>query len=499
MTEENTRKKEKFTLPKLAKALIFIGFSLMYTVTGFMSFFYGSGNEEGLFIGTTVILFLLVVAEFAVTVKANMSPVVLMLSILPFVFLSLAAGFISLDMYFFELHGFSLYILAARALIATVDCIREKKKALALLMPVVCAAIVILHPFNTEVIDIYSKIILELKGGQADRTGERGSWGAINYFFPERDNWEKIVEDSDFTLELVAEGNDENGNKYFNYEQGSFPTLDGSTVCVPLAVEFFRQHHDSDIERAKNYTRFSTTHYAYENLIYGNESGEGYDYDFQTHISYNYKYDAVDLILATEPSDEELEQAKQAGITLVKEPICWDAFVFITHKDNPVESLTVEQIRNIYSGKITNWKEVGGKDEKIRAFQREANSGSQTAMENLVMGGTDMIDPIEVKVIEGMGELVDAVAEYENETASLGYTYRYYIDNLYKNNSIKTISVDGISPTDDNIRSEAYPFTTNYYGVYAKERPTGKAFLDWILSEEGQACVKQAGYIAINE
>ncbi len=499
MSDENIMKKEKFTLSKFAKVLIFLGFSFMYTVTGFLSFFYGSGDEDIPFIGTIVILFLLLLAEFAVTVKTNMSLVVLMLSILPFVFISLAAGFISLDMYFFELHGFSLYMLAARALIGTVDCIREKKKLLAFIMPVVCAAIVVLHPFNTDVLDIYSKIILELRGGQADLTGESGSWGAINYFFPERDDWEQIVKNSDFTFELVEEGNDENGNKYFNYEQGSFPTLDGSTVCVPLAVEFFRQHHDSDIERAKNYTRFNTTHYAYENLIYGNESGEGYDYDFQTHISYNYKYGAVDLILATEPSDEELEQAKQAGITLVKEPICYDAFVFITHKDNPVESLTVEQIRDIYSGNITNWKEVGGKDERIRAFQREANSGSQTAMENLVMGGSGMIDPITVKIVEGMGDLVDAVAEYENETASLGYTYRYYIDNLYKNDNIKTIAVEGVAPTDDNIRNESYPFTTNYYGVYAKERPTGKAFLDWILSEEGQTCVKQAGYITINE
>ena len=64
-----------------------------------------------------------------------------------------------------------------------------------------------------------------------------------------------------------------------------------------------------------------------------------------------------------------------------------------------------------------------------------------------------------------LGETCYFGAEYENETASLGYTYRYYIDTLYKNDNIKTIAVDGIAPTDDNIRSGAYPFTTNYYGV----------------------------------
>ena len=145
------------------------------------------------------------------------------------------------------------------------------------------------------------------------------------------------------------------------------------------------------------------------------------------------------------------------------------------------------------------WKEVGGNDEKIRAFQREKNSGSQTAMENLVMGGSDMIDPIEVKIIVGMGELVDTVAEYENDTASLGYTYRYYIDTLYKNDNIKTIAVNGISPTDDNIRNGSYPFTTNYYGVIREgdEDAVGGQFLQWILSDEGQQCVAQAGYITL--
>ena len=109
-----------------------------------------------------------------------------------------------------------------------------------------------------------------------------------------------------------------------------------------------------------------------------------------------------------------------------------------------------------------------------------------------------MIDPIEIKIIEGMGMLVDAVAEYENETASIGYTYRYYIDTLYKNDNIKTIAVNGVAPTDENIRNGSYPFTTNYYGVIKEgdEEETGGKFLEWILSDEGQQCVGQAGYFS---
>lgn len=263
-----------------------------------------------------------------------------------------------------------------------------------------------------------------------------------------------------------------------------------------MAVEFARQHLNFEDKTANEFVQFSTTHYAYENLMEPMNQKENYvHHNLDAFINMK----GVDLVIATEPSDEEIAQAESMGVTFIKEPVCYDAFVFITHKDNPVENLTVEQIKAIYSGEITNWKDVGGKNEKIRAFQREKNSGSQTAMENLVMGGSDMIDPIEVKIIVGMGELVDAVAEYENETASLGYTYRYYIDNLYKNDNIKTVAVNGIAPTDDNIRNEVYPFTTNYYGVIRKgdEDNIGGQFLEWILSDEGQKCVKQAGYITM--
>ena len=265
-----------------------------------------------------------------------------------------------------------------------------------------------------------------------------------------------------------------------------------------MAMEFARQHLGFEDETVYDFVDFSTTHYAYENLITKSDSLYG-GFTYNGKYMSDYKREPIDLVIATHPSDEELKMAEDAGVELILEPVCYDAFVFITHKDNPVESLTVQQVKDIYSGKIKNWKDVGGNDEKIRAFQREKNSGSQTAMERLIMGGTDMIDPIEVKVIEGMGELVDAVAEYENNTASLGYTYRYYIDNLYKNDKIKTIAIEGIYPTDENIRSSTYPYTTNYYGVIRKEDETGRAgeFRKWILADEGQKCVGQAGYITM--
>lgn len=384
------------------------------------------------------------------------------------------------------------YIIGiAGFIIGIIDLIISKKLKLLPLLILTYALYVAVFIFSNQ----YLHRVIISERNKADITS---SWFFINQDLTRAKEWKEFVTATDFALGEVTRDTDEYGWTYYTGSMGTYPVIDGSTVCVPMAVEFARQHLNMSDESSKSIAGFSTTHYAYENLITKQTVYPGYyNYSYNDYIEM--QQDTVDLVIATHPSDEELAMAQQHGVELMLEPVCYDAFVFITHKDNPVESLTVQQIRDIYSGKITNWKDVGGRDEKIRAFQRDANSGSQTAMERLVMGGTDMIDPIEVTVIEGMGALVEAVAEYKNETASIGYTYRYYIDNLYKNPDIKMIAVEGITPTDENIRSGSYPYTTNYYGVIRKEdeKSTGGNFLDWMLSDEGQACIKQAGYIAM--
>jgi len=93
------------------------------------------------------------------------------------------------------------------------------------------------------------------------------------------------------------------------------------------------------------------------------------------------------------------------------------------------------------------------------------------------------------------------VAEYKVYEASIGYTYKFYIDTLYKNENIKILRIEGISPDEENIRAGRYPFTTCYYGVIraGDENSSGGRFLDWMLSAEGQRCIKQAGYIPYTE
>ena len=135
---------------------------------------------------------------------------------------------------------------------------------------------------------------------------------------------------------------------------------------------------------------------------------------------------------------DELNTANNNGIELIVKPICYDSFVFITHVNNPIDSLSVEQVQKIYSGEITNWSQVGGNNEEIVAFQREVGSGSQTAMEELVMTGLEMMEAPMGWRIGGMGYLIDKfTAEYRNAPQSIGYTYKYYVDRLYISPDIK--------------------------------------------------------------
>lgn len=331
--------------------------------------------------------------------------------------------------------------------------------------------------------------------GQPDRLG---SWSQINQIIARPEGWAQIVENSKFQLgERYVKGSwQERDGKvdYYEIKFGTYPSIDGSTVAVPMAIEFARQHLAFSDEDANDFAAFNTTHNAYENLIQKlpNTMGmirSGTTFTDDTH--------PVDIIIATTPSTDELQMAENYNVTLIKKPVCCDAFVFITNKNNPVDSLTVQQVQDIYSGKITNWKEVGGPNIAIEAYQREENSGSQTAMLNLVMKGIQIAEPAKIKVTEGMGSLVEVVAEYKNDTASIGYTYKYYIDTLYKNDNIKILKINTIAADDENIRSGVYPFSTNYFGVIRKgdESKTGGKFLDWMLSVEGQKCIKQAGYI----
>ena len=187
------------------------------------------------------------------------------------------------------------------------------------------------------------------------------------------------------------------------YTLENYPKVDASLATQPLANAFIKNFtgEDNIDESTLNY---SNTHPGYVKLI----------------------NDEVDLILVTEPSEEELELAKQKGVELEVIPVVKEGFVFYVNSNNKIENLSTEQIQKIYTGEITNWKEVGGEDEEIVAYQRPVNSGSQTGMLSLVMKGLKLAEAPKEKLIASMAEIINLVSNYSNGKNSLGYSYYYY-------------------------------------------------------------------------
>ena len=173
--------------------------------------------------------------------------------------------------------------------------------------------------------------------------------------------------------------------------------------------------------------------------------------------------------------------------------------MFFVHKDNPINSLTTEQIKGIYSGEITNWSQVGGSDEEIIPFQRDNNSGSQSMMIRF-MGDTPLMQA-ETKVIQGMGAVVEEVVDYQSRAGSIGYSFRYYLEGIVQNPEVKMIAVEGVAPTAENIRNNTYPIVTPVYAVTYENNPNPNVarLVEWILSDEGQYIIEKTGYVGMKK
>ena len=323
---------------------------------------------------------------------------------------------------------------------------------------------------------------------------EGGSWTQINQSVTRGSDWKRFVtEPSDFQLGDPVPLEVHDG--LFLCGWGDYPSMDGSTVCVPLAMELARQWLDLPEEDLNGFVSFSTTPYAYDRLFHDKPN------PMVTITSRSIMMDdthPIDLVLGTGPNADERKAAAEAEKELVMVPVCYDAFVFLVNGDNPVDSLTAEQIRGIYTGAYRLWSDVGGQaDSVIAAYQRPHGSGSQTAMEELVMDGYQLTAAEDNYISDGMADLIAQIGNYDNSVNAIGYSYLYYVNGLYKSGSVKVLAVDGIQPEDVNLQNGTYPFTVYYYAVYAAGNKTAERFVSWLISPEGQACVAQAGYVPL--
>jgi phosphate transport system substrate-binding protein len=256
------------------------------------------------------------------------------------------------------------------------------------------------------------------------------------------------------------------------------PVLDGATALYPVYAAFVEAVYDENTF-SQVMVLCTNTRGAYEALIAGDR----------------------DIIFVASPSERQIATARVAGTDLRLTPIGREAFVFLVGNDNPIDSITYQQIRNIYSGKTANWRTLGWKEGgRIIAFQRPEGSGSQTGLQ-MIMGGLpiQVPQPLPDASLIGTNSMMKQVSvRWQGVQPAIGYSYRYFATTMYPNPDAKLLEVNGIEPSIENIQNRSYPFTADFYAVTNGE-PHGnsKLLIEWILSRQGQEIIEKTGYIPI--
>ena len=259
--------------------------------------------------------------------------------------------------------------------------------------------------------------------------------------------------------------------------EDELPVLDGAAALVPVYASVIENCYPDGTVTYEGGS-FSDDNYYGEN--FASDSVMQYQ---NTIRGFDALADGkVDMFFTAHPSEEQLKSAEEKGADLEILPIGREAFVFFVNKDNPVDGLTTQQIRSIYRGEITDWKEVGGASKKINPLTRVKGSGSQTMMEKFMEG--DMLASRDPLAIFG---------------GSVGYSFRYYLSGMVADGNVKMLAVDGVYPDADNIRNGSYPISTDFYVVYRSDNENGnvKRLAEWLLSEEGQTMIEACGYVGI--
>jgi len=266
----------------------------------------------------------------------------------------------------------------------------------------------------------------------------------------------------------------------FVFTRENFPRMDGSTSTAPLAQAAACVLLGEPREDVAELTVFNRTTQSFRNLANG----------------------LCDILIVSEPAPEVFGELAAQGYRYEMSAIATDALVFVVNESNPVDSLTLQQIQRIYTGRITNWKQVGGEDIEIEAFQRNSEAGSQVLMEKLVMDGVSMADAPKknFSTAFGMGELISAIKGFDGSANAIGYTVYYYAEDMRMAEGLKIIAVDGVKPSGDTIRSGEYPFLNPYYAVIGADEPQdspARIMYEWLLSDEGQQLAAHEGYVSV--
>ena len=258
----------------------------------------------------------------------------------------------------------------------------------------------------------------------------------------------------------------------------NLPVLDGAAALVPVYASFV------DAVYPEGSVTYEGGSFSDDNF-YGENFAEDSKMQYKNTVR---GYQAIvdgdtDILFCASPSAEQKKYAEDKKVELVYVPIGLEAFVFFVNENNPVDNLTTEQVRGIYAGEYTNWSQVGGVNRTINPVTRLEGSGSQSAMDAFM--GETKIAPKSPFAMLG---------------ASIGFSFRYYMDGIVDNQGVKMLSLNGVYPSAENIRNGDYPIIAQFYAIYRADNTNKNipVMIDWILSDEGQTLIEESGYVRIN-
>lgn len=253
-------------------------------------------------------------------------------------------------------------------------------------------------------------------------------------------------------------------------------SLAASRIIAKPSLADARQHRVAMMINSL-LTPSSGTHGSYETLIRGTS----------------------DLVLAARlPSPDELKFAAERGLKLQSRPIARDALVFVVHKDSPIKSMTLEEIRTLYKDVFSRTEP---KNEGTRPLMRERNSGSRELFDALVMKDEALPEPKRPWQFEYFSNSMGGpYARVTRDVNALGYSVYYYERYMAMSPFSRTIAIDGVEPNAETIASGKYPLASPVYAVLRENEPTdspARKLLEWLLSDEGQAVVRESGYVPL--
>jgi phosphate transport system substrate-binding protein len=313
----------------------------------------------------------------------------------------------------------------------------------------------------------------------------------------------------------LAEKNVQNQEDVLAAIAADYPVVDGSTSALPLhrklACDIYGVPWKWSTDMGKNVerniipdTEKNPPRQLVEKILAIKHTGTGTAY-------LNLVEGKADIIIvARAPSPDELAAAAKKNVVIDARPVALDAFVFLANTSNPLDNITLEQVRGIYSGKIKLWKEIGvvinpaSRDEPISAYQRERNSGSQELMDSLVMKGLPTIEAPNMIRTTMLGPFNaiggDRFSGAGGDIFGFCYTVYYYAANMFPHTKVKMIAVNGVKPSTETIASQKYPLIAPVIvAVLKNASPQSSAvkYRDWLFTDAGQKAIAESGYVRV--